>query len=178
MFPEAPPSGGQSGRFRSSVGVGACKSFFSFLFPSPPTSCLSRKQRQKHAHPSARNRLAIPRYWKSRDKWLGRRSVTAVPPSARQCAVTMCWKLAENKTTMCIVALGENENAVLQVVSADRAATRNIDRLSKLDQVPSIIFHRINFNYGFISALDNHRVGMTILSCHAMKEFHLVGLKN
>lgn len=95
----------------------------SFFPPShPPTPSLSRKQRQKHAHPSARNRLAFPRYRKSSNKLPGQRSVTAAPPPGRQCAVTMCWKRAEK--SMCIVALGEYQNTMLQ--AADGAATWNM----------------------------------------------------
>lgn len=102
MFPEAPPSGGQSERFPSFRGCRRLQIVFFLPLPpppppTPPTASLSRKQRQKHAHPSARNRLAFPRYRKSSDKLPGWRSVTAAPPPGRQCAVTTCWKPAEKK---------------------------------------------------------------------------------
>lgn len=104
MLPVAPPSGGQSGRFRPCVGVGVLQIVLFFppsFLPLPPRVCLRRKQRQTHAHPSCPLIVGpILRYWKSRDKLPGRRSVTAAPPPGRQCAVMTCWKLVEGN--MCV----------------------------------------------------------------------------
>lgn len=115
--------------------------FSPVFFPSPPTSCLSRKQRPELAHPSARNRSAVPRYWKSSDKSPGRRSVTVAPPLGRQCAVTTCWKatcvssLWGNIRTQCCKLLPP-----IAPPSRKNTWSTSLASRSKFDQVPSGFF--------------------------------------
>lgn len=62
--------------FPPSVGVGVCNLFFFSFLRLPPLVFFTNKNTLICL---AGNRLVIQRYWKSRDKWPGRRSVTVAP---------------------------------------------------------------------------------------------------